>query len=78
MKELFGEAFASKNTGKTFANTIKNEVASYKAASGIPLDGDPLTWWKINECKYPHIVMMARCCLALQFLARGCSPRQGT
>lgn len=39
------ETFASKDTGKTFANTIK-EVLSYKAASGIPVDGDPLAWWK--------------------------------
>ena len=48
MKELFGETFASKNTGKTFANTIKEEVASYKAASVIAVDGDPLAWWKSN------------------------------
>ena len=44
--ELFGETFASKDTGKTFANSIKEEVASYKAASGILVDGDPLAWWK--------------------------------
>ncbi|KAJ8390632.1 hypothetical protein AAFF_G00102380 [Aldrovandia affinis] len=65
MEELFGEIFVSKDTGKTFANTIKEEVASYKAASGIPVDGDPLAWWKSNECKYPHIAMMARCYLAV-------------
>lgn len=58
------ETFASKDTGKTFANTIK-EVLSYKAASGIPVDGDPLAWWKSNECKYPHIAMMTRCYLAV-------------
>ncbi|KAJ8341202.1 hypothetical protein SKAU_G00334930 [Synaphobranchus kaupii] len=65
MEELFGETFASKDTGKTFANTIGEEVASYKAASGIPVDGDPLAWWKSNECKYPHIAMMARRYLAV-------------
>ena len=27
----------SKDTGKTFTNTIKEEVASYKAAGGVPL-----------------------------------------
>ncbi|KAJ8333491.1 hypothetical protein SKAU_G00414990 [Synaphobranchus kaupii] len=54
MKELFGETFASTDTDKTFANTIKEEVASYKAASRIPVDGDPLAWWKTNEAKYPH------------------------
>ncbi|XP_014033707.1 zinc finger BED domain-containing protein DAYSLEEPER-like [Salmo salar] len=65
VKELFGETFMSKETGKTFANTIKEEVASYKAATSIPVDGDPLAWWKSNECKYPHIAMMARCHMAM-------------
>ncbi|KAK9528502.1 hypothetical protein VZT92_012656 [Zoarces viviparus] len=27
--------------------------------------GDPLVWWKSNECKYPHIAMMARRYLAV-------------
>ncbi|XP_035597031.1 uncharacterized protein LOC118361304 [Oncorhynchus keta] len=65
MKERFGGNFVSKDTGKTFANTIKEEVASYKAASSIPVGGEPLAWWKNNECKYPHIAMMARCYLAV-------------
>lgn len=66
MAELFGETFASKDMGsKTPADTIKEEVASYQAASGITVDGDPLTWWKSNECKYPHIAKMARCYLAV-------------
>ncbi len=50
---------------KTPADIIKEEVASYLAASGITVDGDPLTWWKSNECKYPHIAKMARCYLAV-------------
>lgn len=65
MAELFGETFASKDN-KTPADIIKEEVASYlMAASGITVDGDPLTWWKCNECKYPHIAKMARCYLAV-------------
>ncbi|XP_055733418.1 uncharacterized protein LOC129820375 [Salvelinus fontinalis] len=65
MKEFFGETFMSKDTGKTFTNSIKEEVASYKAASSIPVDGAPLARWKSNECKYPHIAMMVRCYLAV-------------
>lgn len=66
MEELFEETFASTDTGKkTFANTIKEEVASFKVASGIPVDHHPLEWWNINECKYPHIAMMARHYLAV-------------
>ncbi|KAL3969495.1 Arf-GAP with GTPase, ANK repeat and PH domain-containing protein 2 [Sarotherodon galilaeus] len=45
MAELFGDTFVQKDMGsKAFADTIKEEVASYEAASGIPVDGDPLTW----------------------------------
>ncbi|XP_039456235.1 E3 SUMO-protein ligase ZBED1-like [Oreochromis aureus] len=43
MAELFGDTFVQKDMGsKAFADTIKEEVASYEAASGIPVDGDPL------------------------------------
>ncbi|XP_059916026.1 E3 SUMO-protein ligase ZBED1-like [Gadus macrocephalus] len=66
LAELFGETFASKDMdSKTPADIIKEEVAFYLAASGIAVDGDPLTWWKSNECKYPHIAKMARCYLAV-------------
>jgi len=66
MAELFGETFASKDMdSKTPADIIKEEVASYLAASSITVDDDPLTWWKSNECKYPHIAKMARCYLAV-------------
>ncbi|XP_073491217.1 E3 SUMO-protein ligase ZBED1-like [Aquarana catesbeiana] len=66
MAELFGETFAtSSKDNKTPADIIKEEVASYLAASGITVDGDPLTWWKSNECRYPHIATMARCYLAV-------------
>ncbi|KAL7849481.1 hypothetical protein SRHO_G00211040 [Serrasalmus rhombeus] len=34
----------SKHAGKMFANTIKEKVASFKVASGIPVDGDSLAW----------------------------------
>jgi len=82
MAELFGETFASKDMdNKTPADIIKEEVTSYLAASGITVDGDPLTWWESNECKYPHFAKMARCYLtsfSLQFLPRGCSQQQGT
>ncbi len=63
--ELFGETFASKDMDSKTPADIKEEVASYLAASGITVDGDPLTWWKSNECKYPHIAKMARCYLAV-------------
>ena len=67
MEALFGETFAGKeDTGKKpFLDVIEEEVAYYRAASGIPIDGDPLNWWKTNEGKYPHVAMMAKCYLAV-------------
>lgn len=82
MAELFGETFASKDMGsKTPADTIKEEVASYQAASGITVDGDPLTWWKamsVNTLTLPRWQDAISLCQALQFLPRECSQQQGT
>ncbi|RXN24549.1 zinc finger BED domain-containing 1-like protein [Labeo rohita] len=63
MEELFGDTFVKESeTDKSFSNTIKEEVASYS----LPVDGgNPLAWWKHNECKYPHIAKMARHYLAV-------------
>ncbi|PIO11965.1 hypothetical protein AB205_0034750 [Aquarana catesbeiana] len=63
MAELFGETFATASKDNKTLADIKEEVASYLAANGITVDGDPLTWWKSNECRYPHITTMARCYL---------------
>ncbi|CAL9695312.1 unnamed protein product [Knipowitschia caucasica] len=61
MAELFGETFVSlEMDSKNLSVIIKEEVASYMAASGITADGDPLTWWKRNQSKYPHIAKLAR------------------
>lgn len=67
MAELFGETFVSKEmyTKAPGIDLIKEEAASYQAAGGMSVDGDPLTWWKTNECKYPCLAKMARCCLAV-------------
>ncbi|CAL9691797.1 unnamed protein product [Knipowitschia caucasica] len=66
MAELFGETFVSlEMDSKNPSVIIKEEVASYMAASGITVDGDPLTWWKRNQSKYPHIAKLARYYLAV-------------
>lgn len=67
MEVVFVDTFVKESDiDKTFANTIKEEVASYRVASSMPMDGgDPLTWWKSNEYKYPHTAKMARHYLAV-------------
>jgi hypothetical protein len=40
-------------------------VTSYREVDCIPLDADPLTWWKTKELIYTHVAMLARRCLAV-------------
>ena len=70
MEELFGDTLLSQEergqkSSLSFTDTIREEVASYRAADGIAVGGDPLAWWKVNDKKFPHIAMMARCYLAV-------------
>lgn len=50
IEEVCEETFASQDTDKMFANSIKDEVESYKAASSVTVDQNPLDWWKSNVC----------------------------
>lgn len=38
---------------------------SFRAVDCIPLDADPLEWWKPHEPLYPHIAMLAQRHLAV-------------
>lgn len=50
---------AGKDTGKTPANTIKEEVACYKSSTLV--EDKALARWRSSTCKCPHTAMMARC-----------------
>ncbi|XP_031650430.1 probable Bax inhibitor 1 isoform X1 [Oncorhynchus kisutch] len=66
MAELFGELFMTQEQGtKSKLKVIEEEVTSYREVDCIPLDADPLTWWKTKELIYPHVAMLARCYLAV-------------
>ena len=62
--ELFGELFTTQEEG-TKSKVIEEEVTSYREVDCIPLDADPLIWWKTKELLYPHVAMLARCYLAV-------------
>ena len=67
MAELFGEFFTiEETTTKLLASIVQEEVTSYKATGCIPVDADPLAWWKSNKHKYPHIARLARHYLTVQ------------
>lgn len=66
MAELFGELFTTQEQGtKSKVKVIEEEVTSYREVDCIPLDADPLTWWKTKELIYPHVAMLARRYLAV-------------
>lgn len=66
MAELFGELFTTQEQGtKSKVKVIEDEVTSYRGVDCIPLDADPLTWWKTKELIYPHVAMLARRYLAV-------------
>ncbi|XP_051806127.1 E3 SUMO-protein ligase ZBED1-like [Acanthochromis polyacanthus] len=67
MAEFLGEFFPTeKETTKTLSQTTEEEVMSYRVTGCIPVDADPLAWWKDNEHKYPHIAKLAQCYLTVQ------------
>ncbi|XP_052345223.1 zinc finger BED domain-containing protein 4-like [Oncorhynchus keta] len=45
-------------------STPEKEVTSYREVDCIPLDADPLTWWKTKELIYLHVAMLGRRYLA--------------
>ena len=46
-------------------NEIPTEISRYFALSSIPIDSDPLLWWRANARKYPVLARMARDILAI-------------
>ncbi|KAM9350016.1 E3 SUMO-protein ligase ZBED1 [Symphorus nematophorus] len=67
MAELFGEFFPTeRETTKPLSQITEEEVMSYRLTGCIPVDADPLAWWKANEHKYPHIAKLARRYLAVK------------
>ena len=39
---------------------VEEELSSFKKEPIVPLNGDPLCWWKINVFKYPLITKVAK------------------
>lgn len=39
---------------------IQSHVREYKKEKRLPLNEDPLMWWKVNAHKYPHLLPIVR------------------
>lgn len=68
MTELFGGMFMTHHhepSPKSVAKMAEEEMKLFTAVASIPLDADPLKWWKTHEHLYPHFAMLAQRYLAV-------------
>ncbi|XP_051574115.1 E3 SUMO-protein ligase ZBED1 isoform X1 [Myxocyprinus asiaticus] len=66
MEELFGPLFRAEGSNKpALPHQVKEEVTSYMAIDCIPLDSNPLAWWKSNKSVYPNLAVLAKRYLAV-------------
>jgi len=68
MPEFFGGMFMTHHhdsSPKFVAKMAEEEMKLYMAVDSIPLDADPLKWWKNHEHLYPHFAMLAQRYLAV-------------
>lgn len=61
MSDLFGEIFITKvEPAKSVEHRFEHELANYKAEDSIPLEADPLNWWKEHQLNYPLLSNLAK------------------
>ena len=61
MSDLFGELFTTgEQHPKPLSATIEGEVALYRAAESLHIDGNPFQWWKLHQHKFPCVSKHAK------------------
>ena len=61
LDDLFGEVFVSKvEPAKSLKSNIEHELVTYKSEDSMPLNSDPLLWWRNHESKYPLLATLAK------------------
>ncbi|KAL0202013.1 hypothetical protein M9458_000031 [Cirrhinus mrigala] len=58
ISELFGKLFPvepSTPTPKSPSQMVKEEVVCYRQVPTLPVESNPLAWWKDNESQFPHV-----------------------
>ena len=51
--------------GKSMFQIVESELANYKVEETMPLNSNPLLWWKAKELKYPILSKLAKGYLCL-------------
>ena len=66
MESIFGEIFITKvEQAPAKAELIEKEVLQYKSEPALPLDADPLQWWRENRFRFQHLARLAQMYLAI-------------
>jgi len=83
LDDLLVDVFITKvGPGKSVLQLVESELASYKVEETMPLNSNPLLWWKANELKYPILSKLAKKYLSVslphQWPVREFSLPQGT
>ena len=61
LDDLFGDVFVTKVVpGKSMFQIVESELANYKVEETMPLNSNPLLWWKAKELKYPILSKLAK------------------
>ncbi|KAI7789392.1 putative zinc finger BED domain-containing protein 1-like [Triplophysa rosa] len=70
ISELFGNLFPEQPSTcalipKSPSRMVKEEVERYQGVLTLPLESNPLAWWKDNESQFPHAAKLAKCFLGV-------------
>ncbi|XP_069105739.1 E3 SUMO-protein ligase ZBED1-like [Argopecten irradians] len=61
LQDLFGEVFVTcVEPAVSLKTRIELELVNYKSTQNMPLDADPLLWWKQQELNFPLLSTLAR------------------
>ncbi|XP_030235893.1 zinc finger BED domain-containing protein 1-like [Gadus morhua] len=60
LADLLGETFSTTAPLKSAFSKAEEEVNRYQEASPLPLEENPLNWWKAHEKMYPFLAKLAK------------------
>jgi hypothetical protein len=60
LADLLGETFSTTAPLKSAFSQAEEEVKRYQEASPLPLEENPLNWWKAHEKMYPFLAKLAK------------------
>lgn len=64
--DLLGDTYITHTEpAKSKMEACSEEMTKYKDESLLPMEENPLDWWKLNEHRYPHLAKLAKCYLSI-------------